>query len=135
MSKILSISISGMIIPGLNIFAVNTSYQNCTCPEFLLIDPIEISYLSWKYKGTNIIVTEIYPETDFVTDGSAPTFHYNTIFGYYLNTKCLDNTGKACYPQFRVLFSIPTFFFLIIQTILATSIYFILRHRSVGKSK
>lgn len=68
MSKILSVSISGLVILVVNIFAVNTAYQNCTCPEFMLIDPIEMFYLSTKYEGTKIIVTEIYPETDFVTD-------------------------------------------------------------------
>jgi hypothetical protein len=82
-NKLIPFSIPALFLLLIEVFSVRTAYQNCTCPEFILLDPIEQIYLSLKYIHTNVRTDEIVPETDFVTDSPAPAFDHNTLFGYY----------------------------------------------------
>lgn len=104
------------IILILDFISIRAVYQNCTCPQLHLIDPVESVFLQWKYRNNPTVRTgEIYPEKDLSPDGPRPDFLTMTHFGYYLDPQCEDADCTIRYPQLRILFSIPTLFLAAIE--------------------
>ncbi|MGV3611042.1 MAG: hypothetical protein ACO1N0_08840 [Fluviicola sp.] len=130
MKKLLPILFPLAIILLIDVFSVRAVYQRCTCPELFLIDPIESLLLNVKYSNDETVRTmEIYPEEELSPDGPSPTFTTMTHFGYYLNSECEDRDCKVRYPQFRILFSVPTFLMLILEGILFVALFRFLKTR------
>ena len=124
MKKIRHILFPLAIIFLIDLFSVRAMYQRCTCPELFLIDPIESLYLEWKFGNDATVRTgEIYPEEELSPDGPSPNFITMAHFGYYLNSKCEDKDCKVRYPQFRIMFSVPTFLMLILEGILFVALF------------
>ncbi|WP_300666749.1 hypothetical protein [Fluviicola sp.] len=129
--KLRAILIPLAVIFLIDLFSVRTVYQNCTCPELFLIDPVETLLLKWKYRNEAAVRTnEIYSEKDLSPDGPRPAFITMTYFGYYLDPKCEDVDCKIQYPQFRILFSIPTVGLFILEVVLFFSLFFFRKNRS-----
>ncbi len=117
--KIRSILFPIALILLIDFVSVRAVFQNCTCPELALIDPVEWILLKWKYRNEPAVKTgEIYPEKDLSPDGPRPAFITMTHFGYYLEPQCEDADCNIQYPQFRILFSIPTFLLFVLEAIL-----------------
>lgn len=119
-----------LIIFLIDLFSVRAVYQNCTCPELYLIDPVESALLKWKYRDEPAVRTnEIYSEKDLAPDGPRPAFTTMTLFGYYIQPKCEDTSCTVQNPQFRILFSVPTLLLIVLETIFFLSVFFAFRKK------